>query len=208
MNLDGFDRLGRRRQRKVNVIKKYKIMEEKNSSFVKKYIEENKEDSPVKIFSFFKAHHPSIIDDGLTVHKIKNWKKKKAIQKRRGRRSYISADTKGKILTTLSLLGEEGAPMTSTTAKSIIKDIINDEQPEILENFSISKSWVNKFLSDANLVPRRPTTSASVPLNYEELILNMNFRIANLVSKYHIPPQLVINFDQMGITFLSSYKQE
>jgi hypothetical protein len=68
-------------------------------------------------------------------------------------------------------------------------------------NFKISPSWCSKWLHKIKFSFRKVTSGKLAKpihqLNKEKI--NFIDRVAVVVSKYAIPPELVLNFDQTGL---------
>ena len=97
-----------------------------------------------------------------------------------------------------------GAPIHFHTVKSALKALlVSKEKINILvtKNFKISDSWISNWLKKIGYSYRHVTNGKSVK---QQLIIEYESkkfidRIAIAVAEHHIPPELLINFDQTGL---------
>lgn len=67
----------------------------------------------------------------------------------------------------------------------------------------ITRQWALSLLKRMNMMKRRGSSMAKPESkNLEELKSNFLGKIEELVTKYNIPPQLIINFDHTGVHLL------
>lgn len=67
----------------------------------------------------------------------------------------------------------------------------------------ITRQWALSLLKRMNMVKRRGSSTAKPEIkNLEELKSKFLGKIEELVTKYNIPPQLIINFDHTGVHLL------
>lgn len=199
----GKDKLGRTRKLKPPQDRKYKTTPPEHKKIVMEHL--NKTNSIAKTLLFFHQNHPEVAKT-LSKSKIMMWKKRsKNTPKKRGRPSILDAETKKIIIEQIATLSNCGAPLTSTVCQPIIRNIINKDNPS--SQVKVSKSWVNKFFKQNDYVPRKSTSTSELPINWCNLVMGMNVRLSRVISKYHIPAELVINLDQLGLDFLSPGKQ-
>lgn len=124
-----------------------------------------------------------------------------------GRKSLLSAAVLLAISAAIMQLVNSGVETYALIIRPIVRqEVINGGQEDLLiENkgpFGISTSWINNFCRGMGLRMRRGTTAAQkVPHNSQEVVDNMNMRVAVLVDSYTIPKPCVLNWDQTAIKF-------
>lgn len=121
-------------------------------------------------------------------------------------------------------MGENGSPMNREIAFGVAHAVLTNANLESLYGFgpnqiSLSDSWIYELMHEVQLVPRVGGHNAqTLPDDWQEqceriisvyccvylTLLEMCYRIANRVFRYNIPPELVINLDQMGLMILQN----
>ncbi|XP_062620415.1 uncharacterized protein LOC134281989 [Saccostrea cucullata] len=70
-------------------------------------------------------------------------------------------------------------------------------------SIEITRQWALSILKRMNMVKRRGSSTAKPEIkNLNELKTKFHEKIDELVTKYKIPPQLIINFDHTGVQLL------
>ena len=113
---------------------------------------------------------------------------------------------KEEICTVLKKMRMVGQPLYAICIQPLIKAIILDKAPQILEGthsttFRVSYEWTKNFVkSELNWSYRASTTAVGkLPKDFEEQGKAMAQRCAYLVKVHNIPKELVVNSDQTGI---------
>jgi hypothetical protein len=116
----------------------------------------------------------------------------------------------------LHALRESGGSVSIEIVRSIIKCVIQQEDPDLLLTLKCSKSFVYSFLvNEMQWTHRLGTTAASkVPLDWIDQGVKMAKRIAvkvyglniSLSVKNSFHKSLLINFDQTGMQFVNTGK--
>jgi hypothetical protein len=116
----------------------------------------------------------------------------------------------------LHALRETGGSISIEIVHSIIKCVIEQEDPDLLATVKLSQSFVYRFLvNEMKWTHRRGTTAASkVPLDWVDQGVKMAKRIAvkvyglnmSLSVKNSFHKSLLINFDQTGMQFVNTGK--
>ena len=113
---------------------------------------------------------------------------------------------KEEICTVLKKMMMVGQPLYAICIQPLIKAIILDKAPQILEGthstaFRVSYEWTKIFVkSELNWSYRASTTAAGkLPKDFQEQGKAMAQRCAYLVKVHNIPKELVVNSDQTGI---------
>ena len=113
---------------------------------------------------------------------------------------------KEEICTVLKKMRMAGQPLYAVCIQPLIKAIILDKAPQILEGthstaFRVSYEWTKNFVkSKLNWNYRASTTSTGkLPKDFEEQDKAMIQHCAYLVKVHNIPQELVVNSDQTWI---------
>ena len=113
---------------------------------------------------------------------------------------------KEEICSVLKKMRTAGQPLYAVCIQPIIRAIILEKAPQILEGthataFRVSYEWTKNFVkSKLNWSYRASTTAAGkLPKDFEEQGRVMAQRCAYLVKVHNIPMELVVNSDQTGI---------
>ena len=97
-----------------------------------------------------------------------------------------------------------GGVVTTTIKIAAGKAIVSRVNRILAENggpVTLSKNWAKSLLYRFKFVKRRGTLTAKVTVqNYEELKQQFLLDIRAVVEMEEIPPQLVFNWDQIGIS--------
>ena len=113
---------------------------------------------------------------------------------------------KKEICTILKKMRKVGQPLYAVCIQPLIKAIILDKAPHILEGthsiaFKVSYEWTKHFLKvELNWSYRAATTATGkLPKHFKEQGKIMTQRFAYLVKVHNIPKELVVNTDQTCI---------
>ena len=94
------------------------------------------------------------------------------------------------------------------TARGILKDQNSGLLAEHGGSVNITKSWAKSLLNRIGWVKRNGTKAASkVPANLKEIKEDFLKRVATTVTEYSIPPSMVVNFDETGVTIVPTSNQ-
>jgi hypothetical protein len=108
------------------------------------------------------------------------------------------------IKTKLDDLRTSGICVGRLLAQSIIIAIIQEKQPDLLEKFKCSETYVSNFLQSVMDWSLRHGTRAAahLPANVNEVCERTFLHLVHLINFYDIPPELIVNMDQTGIMLL------
>ena len=101
---------------------------------------------------------------------------------------------------------EAGQPLFAATVHIVIRTLIYKKEPSLLEHegkttFKVSLAWTRDFVCSTLKWSYRAAIGAAkkLPSDWTEQGLKMSQRVAYLVKAHSVPPELVVNIDQMGI---------
>lgn len=99
-------------------------------------------------------------------------------------------------------LREAGAAVNASSIHALIQCIFDKYDP--CHGYIITPRWVRGFLVDVARFSYRRVTSAAqkIPDDARVKVEDMVARIAQLMARYDVPPQLVINTDQTGLILI------
>ena len=113
---------------------------------------------------------------------------------------YVAVEDE--MCTLLAALRAGGACFSIPVARRVIMSVLEERAPALLASnggpFQVSESWVRAWLyKKLKWVHRRVTAdSQHLPLNYKQMILQMNQRMAVQVMGYRIPKGLLYSADE------------
>ena len=127
--------------------------------------------------------------------------------KKRGRRLLIGEKLDGEVKAYIQAVRNMGGVVTTTITIAVGRAIVNRADRSLLaENggpITLSKSWAKSVLYRLNFVKRRGTATSKITVkNFEELKEQFLLDIKAVVEMEEIPPELVINWDQTGISIV------
>jgi len=97
-----------------------------------------------------------------------------------------------------TLRGEEEVQLTSTEIIQLRDSFLKIQQKLIV----IDKSWLYRFTQKAHLSYRKIThTSPKSQKEAEESVLDFLQEVREIRAKEDIPPELILNFDEMGVFY-------
>lgn len=101
-----------------------------------------------------------------------------------------------------------GTLITRAVAQSVVLAFIHTEAPELFDdpNFKCSESFIRRLLRDKLDWSYRVTTQAAqkLPVNWVQKCSDFAQRIVWNIAIHAVPPELVINADQTGISYLGT----
>ncbi|KAF9218369.1 hypothetical protein BS17DRAFT_873587 [Gyrodon lividus] len=102
--------------------------------------------------------------------------------------------------------GMSGLPINVVVACSIMLAVIHAQAPELLTKFKCSEKFVRSFFDSLlNWTPQKGTcTAAKLPANAEEKCEESFFCLVYIIKWHHVPPELIIGFNQIGCNILPS----
>ena len=110
------------------------------------------------------------------------------------------------IIEMLNVHREARQPLFAAIVRTAIRTLIHKREPSFLEHegktaFKVSLAWTRDFVrSTLNWSYRAAIGVArKLPSDWNEQGLKMSQRVAYLMKAHSIPPELVINTDQMSI---------
>ncbi|KAJ9530498.1 hypothetical protein QJQ45_012468, partial [Haematococcus lacustris] len=126
-----------------------------------------------------------------------------------GRRATLSKyqDLQVEIKDRLLALRQGGVALNHTTARSVMLAVIQQREPHLLSSnggaLRLSAQFVRDFLENQlNWVTRRSTgDSQHLPINFTQLVEDMNLRAALIVYAKRIPPELFYSMDETFVFF-------
>ncbi|KAJ9527130.1 hypothetical protein QJQ45_025180, partial [Haematococcus lacustris] len=107
----------------------------------------------------------------------------------------------------LLALRQGGVALNHTTARSVMLAVIQQREPHLLSSnggaLRLSAQYVRDFLEhQLNWVTRRSTgDSQHLPVNYTQLVEDMDLRAALIVYAKRIPPELFYSMDETFVFF-------
>jgi len=119
------------------------------------------------------------------------------------------ADLERHLVSIFAKRRESGLVVNSNVAVPIMRAVIQQRAPHLLDKMALSRRWVRQWLrSRCGFTYKRATTSGQkLPADWEEKVETMIDRAAAVVVKYKIAhPSLVINWDQSAIMLVPTSK--
>lgn len=112
----------------------------------------------------------------------------------------------------LTAIRAAGLPVQGPLARMVLRAHIMHQQPSLLEplsGFKLSMTWVRKFLRDELGWAERVATrqAKKVPANAKELCTRAHNRLTFAMAMNNVPPELVVNADQSGVTMMPTGKR-
>ena len=158
---------------------------------------------------------------GLTKQTVSDFRKhastnpEKLKKKKQGRPSLLPEEIMSKTINLVKALRLKGAPITSQVINSVAKGIIEANDRSILiENggyLTLNTQWGRNVLyrieKDEKKMTRRKATTEKIPVSpglLKEVKLNYQRNIKQLHSWHDIPDELIVNFDQTPLSYISS----
>lgn len=101
----------------------------------------------------------------------------------------------------LGVMRERGAVVNIRVIQFIMRIVIEKQQPQLLDELTISKAFVSRWARDTMSYSWRVRTSAAskLPLDWRQQGVLMAKRIAFFMQAYKVHPSLVVNMDQTGV---------
>ncbi|QRV92686.1 hypothetical protein RhiJN_20704 [Ceratobasidium sp. AG-Ba] len=128
--------------------------------------------------------------------------------KQLGRRPLLVLSVVASIVILLTNMRNAGAIITMAVAQSVVLAFIRTEAPELLDNpkFKCSRKFVRRILCDKLDWSWRAVTQAAqkLPADWEQQCLDFAHRLTWNIAMNNIPPELVINADQTGVSYLGT----
>ena len=100
---------------------------------------------------------------------------------------------------------EDGLVINSNVAVPIMRCVIQQRAPELLQHMALSRRWVRQWLrAKCGMTYKKATTSGQkLPSDWETQVETMIDRAAVTVMKYKVAhPSLVINWDQSAVLLM------
>ena len=122
-----------------------------------------------------------------------------------GRTSFVPPILRAKFLEAIQAHQASGAALSIVGLQPLFIGIVKAYNFGYLLTeeggyWSVSPSWIKKFIRSHNLVKRRATTAAQhVPDDYKELIMDFKYRLSIKSFMEQVPPECILNFDQTGM---------
>lgn len=141
----------------------------------------------------------------IAKEKIAKTGKECLIAGQRGHPLLLGADLDGKVKTYIRELRLNGGVVNRAIVISVAKAHLKNKDRSLLKEYGgsidLTRSWANSFLLRMNFVKRKATKEArKVPSDFEEIKARYFDKISEIVRKYSIPDQMIINWDQSGIS--------
>ncbi|KAJ7660863.1 hypothetical protein DFH06DRAFT_1472135 [Mycena polygramma] len=107
---------------------------------------------------------------------------------------------------TLTGLRTAGGIVNVSVARSLLLSEISQQQPQLLNQFKASETYVRNFLASVmDWTPRKGTrTARHIPDDAPILLKRTFFRLRYAILTGRIPPELIVNADQAGNYVLPS----
>ena len=151
-----------------------------------------------------------------TVRRFKNICKKRKLDiedvdklpvAKRGRKVMLGEAMDKEVFSLLVELRNSGAVVNSAITKAVARGYLLAKDRSLLREFGghieLTKDWAISLLRRNNFVKRRGSAAIKVkPSDLETLRSKFIEDVKNLIEKYNIPPELVVNFDHTGLNIL------
>ena len=158
------------------------------------------------VFEFKASYEKQRKDTGKEVHKLAT--------KKRGRPKLLPEKVMEKTVTLIKALRLKGAPANVNVINAVAKGIvIANDRTLLIEHggyLSFSKQWGRNILNEAagteRRMLRRMATTSKVPIApglIREDKYTFQKKINGLVKWHSIPPDLVLNFDQTPLSYIT-----
>ncbi|KAG8780155.1 hypothetical protein FRC12_023375 [Ceratobasidium sp. 428] len=125
-----------------------------------------------------------------------------------GRRPFLIISLIASIVLLLTNMRNAGMIITMAVAQSVVLAFIRQEAPELLDNpkFKCSRKFVRRILADKLDWSWRAVTQAAqkLPDDWEQQCLDFAHWLTWNITMNKIPPELVINADQTGVSYLGT----
>ena len=171
----------------------------------------------------FKGKYPRITKQTVSDFKKAFIKAKQAVNgpvseigfRKRGRPALLPDDLMTKTIETIEALRLKGAPVTAPVINAIAKGIVMANDRTILVEhggyLSLSYDWGRNVLyrmaREGKKMAMRMATTAKIPVApglLQEVKLSFQRKIKTLKEKYSVPEDLILNFDQTPLSYVSS----
>ncbi|QRV95133.1 DDE superfamily endonuclease [Ceratobasidium sp. AG-Ba] len=127
-------------------------------------------------------------------------------EKRLGRPARVPPTVVECIVRLLSMMRVAGTLITRAVAQSVVLAYIRTQAPELFDDptFKCSESFIRRLLRDKLNWSYRATTQASqkLPANWVQLCSDFAQRLVWNIAMHSVPPELIINADQTGVSYL------
>ena len=157
---------------------------------------------------------------GLTKQSVSDFRKhasepEKMTKKKQGRPTLLPEEIMTKTTNLVKALRLKGAPITSQVINSVARGIIEANDRSILIenggyltlNHQCGRNVLYRIARDGKKMTRRKGTTEKIPVSpglLKEVKLNYQRQIKLLQSWNDIPDDLIINFDQTPLSYVSS----
>ena len=157
---------------------------------------------------------------GLTKQSVSDFRKhasepEKMKKKKQGRPTLLPEEIMTKTIKLVKALRLKGAPITCQVINSVARGIVEANDRSILiENggyLTLNRQWGRNVLyrieKDGKKMTRRKGTTDKIPVSpglLKEVKLNYQRQIKVLFDWHDIPDELVINYDQTPLSYVSS----
>jgi len=124
-----------------------------------------------------------------------------------GRPLLLRDKLNGQVQEYIKELRSRGTAVNRSVVIAVAEGIVMNKDANILrENGGIksTEDWAKSLLNRMGYVKRRACSKAKVDVKHFEELRVFLMNITNIVTMDEIPPQLVINFDQTAINFVST----
>ena len=134
---------------------------------------------------------------------------KKLPEKKRGRPLLLGDKLDGQVKSYIGYLREKGAAVNTAIVVGIAQGIVKSHNGNLLacngRHLVLGKPWAKSLLSHMGYVKRRGSTAAKVTVeNFQQLREQFLIDIKAVVEVEEIPTDLIINWDQTGINYVST----
>jgi DDE superfamily endonuclease len=127
----------------------------------------------------------------------------KAAQRGSGRTRVLLGhpEIEDEVKRVLSVMRERGAVVNVCVIRLVMRLVIQDKDPPLLAQLTLSKSFVSHWAREQMQYSWRvrTTPASKLPEDWREQGVEMAKRIAFFMQTYKVHPSLVINMDQTGV---------
>jgi hypothetical protein len=119
----------------------------------------------------------------------------------RSRALIEHTDIEDEVKRIITVMRERGAVVNVRVIQLVMKLVIEDKEPQLLEKLKLSNSFIGQWARETMSYSWRTRTTAAskLPLDWRERGIMMAKRIGFFMQVYKVHPSLVINMDQTGV---------
>ena len=134
--------------------------------------------------------------------------------RKRGRSKLLPEDIMAKTIQTVKALSLKGAPVSSAVINAIAKSVVMAEDRCLLTEYgchlAFSDQWarniLNEIIRTEKKMVRKINTTSKVPVApglFKEEKFTFQRKIQELVTWHEIPKELIINYDQTPLSYIT-----